>query len=237
MHGRRRTFSVFLSAALVGAAVLFLQAINGKATAARRWPAAERSVVRTAIQADGYRIFKESGLWGAHVVHFGRHFHLMPYFPHERSEPVPFPIVTHDVRPLYEQGIDSHSWLFIANRNGLVRKVTAVLPDSDFREKVDAMESDVSFRAYRGGYRGYAYDMPREIYPVSNFACPDEPVVVNVDAGAFVDGVRPEMLSAALQQQCPDIRMLLLVDSTDNAAVTDEMREDLGRFQALVARR
>lgn len=236
MQGRMRVLRELISAAIIAAAVLLLLAINVKAIAARKLPSAERSVVRIATQAEGYPVFKEAGLWGAHVVHFGQHFYLMPYFPYERTNPVPFPIETHDIRPLYEQGLDSHSWLFIANRNGLVRRVTAVIPDSNFKEKVDAFKSDFSFRAYRGGYRGYLYGMPREVFPISDFVCPVGPVVVKVDAGVFIDGIRPETLASAIQQQCTDIRMIVLVDSTDDPEVTDGMRKSLDTFQGLVAR-
>jgi hypothetical protein len=238
MKASLRYVSVSASIVLIVICLLFLIIIDRKATAMRYMPAGRNmTVVRVGSQADVYRVFQAAGLWGAHVVHFGQHFYLMPYFPHERSNPVPFPIETYDVRPLYEQGIDSHSWLFIANKTGLVRKVTAVIPDAAFREKVNALESDFSFRPHRGGYRGYSYDMPREVFSISDFICPAGPVVVNVDATVFVDGVKPEKLYAALQQRCSDIRMFLLVDSKDDTAVTDEMREALGTFQELVKSR
>lgn len=234
----KKYVSLSMSVVIVLLCFLLLVSIDRKAAAKRKIPEGrQQQVVRVGSQADVYRIFKAAGLWGAHVVHFGQHFYLMSYFPHEQSSPVPFPIESADVRPLYEQGIDSHTWLFIANKTGLVRRVTAVIPAAVFRDKEEALEKDFSFRPHRGGFQGYSYDMPREVFPVSDFLCPEGPVVVNVDAGVFVDDLRPERLYASLKQRCPDIRMFLLVDSRDDKEVTDEMRKDLSTFEGLVERR
>lgn len=226
-----------LSASIVLIVICFsvLFIIDRKATGMRNMPTGRYlQVVRVATQAEAYKIYRDRRMWGAHLVHFGRHFHLMPYIPQEEAHPVPFPIAVYDMRPVYEKRLGSHSWLFIANKAGFVRKATAVLPDPDFREKTEALDSDFSFRRWKGGYRGYSFDMPREIFPFSSFDCGSGPVVVNVDAGVFANGIRPEKLHSALLQQCRDIRVVMLIDSRDGDSVTNEMRRDLSRFEELI---
>lgn len=226
-----------LSAAILLACLLLLAAFDDAARERRRLPGRTvRPVIHVERQAEVYRAYRNAGLWGASVVQFGRHFHLAPFFPHEKVASVPFPVDTFDVRLLYEQGVDSHTWLFIANKNGLVRSVTSVLPDRDLREKTAALESDFSFRASGSGYRGYTYDLPRALYPFSAFRCPAEPVVVNVDAGMFRDGIGPQSLYAAVRRSCPDVRMYVLVDSVDDEQVTVPMRRDLDLFRELLER-
>jgi hypothetical protein len=232
----RKYASLSVSFALIVICSVALLVIDRKATGRRNMPGGSSlPVVRLGSQAEAYTIFRDRRIRGAHIVHFGRHFHLIPYIPQDETVPVPFPIAVYDMRPVYEKKIDSHNWLFIANKAGFVRKATAVLPDSDFQEKTEALDSDFSFRRWKGGYRGYSFDMPRAIFPMSSFECGPGPVVVNVDAGAFGNGIGPGELHSALLRQCRDVRLVLLIDSRDEDSVTDGMRRDLTRFEELIA--
>lgn len=233
----RNTLDVSASIALIAACFLLLVLTDGKAKSARSVPAGGHfEIIRIETQAETYGIYRDRGIWGAHLVQFGRYFHLMPYLPQAEAVPVPFPIAVYDMRPVYEKGLDSHTWLFIANKAGFVRKTTAVLSDADFREKTGALDADPLFKRREGGYRGFSFDMPREIFPFSSFDCGPGPVVVNVDASAFADGTMPDGLSDALQRKCRDIRLLLLIESRDEASVTDRMRRDLRRFGELIGK-
>ncbi len=230
--------SVFPSICLIVACVVLLVSTDYVARGKRSISSADGlRVIEVPSQADCYAAYKDLGLWGVEVVHFGMYFNLMSYFPEEQHVPVPFPIVVEDVRPLYEKGIDSHSWLFIANRNGLVRKVTSVLPEEVFRQKTAALSDDVSFKAYRGGFSGYSFDLPRTVFGLEGFICPTGPVVANIDASIFSEGVSPETLHEMLVNRCPDIRVLLLISSVDEPEVNETMRDDLSRFEALVKER
>lgn len=230
--------SVFPSIFLIVACVVFLVSTDYVARGKRSISSADGlRVLEVPSQADCYAAYNDLGLWGVEVVHFGMYFNLVPYFPGEQNVPVPFPIAVEDVRPFYEKGIDSHSWLFIANRNGLVRKVTSVLPEETFRQKMAALKDDVSFKEFGNGFSGYSFDLPRKVFGLDGFRCPDGPVVANIDASIFSEGVSPESLHEILSERCADISVLLLISSVDESEVTETMRDDLMRLGALIKER
>jgi len=187
-------------------------------------------VNRVSTQRDVYDIYKSAGLRGARVIHLNRFFNIEDYFPKEEATSVPFPIQAYDIRPAYEKGLNSHNWLFIATRTGLVRALSTILPEPVFRERVKDFASDFAFTVSGEKIKGYDYDIPMTVETLRSLSLINQPVVIDVDAGFFVDGIDPLKAATVLREKCPDIRMIILVDSLDESDVTDEMREKLRRF-------
>ena len=192
----------------------------------------EPAIYTVATQLDAFALYKTLGLHGAAVVHCSPYLNLVEYFPPEEERTAPFPIRTADIRPAYEKGLNAHTWLFIANRIGLVRTATVVLPDDVFRERLGEFRANMFFSAEGVGMSGHARDMPFKVFQLGDLPSIAEPVVVNVDAGFFRSGMDPAALADRLRLKLPDLRVLVLIGSTNESAVTSAMREDLLKFAA-----
>ena len=188
------------------------------------------AVHRVDRQSDIYAIYRSLGVWGAHVVHLNRFLNLVEYYPKDESVSMPFPVRTADIRPSYEKGIDSHSWLFIANRTGLVRSATIVLPRKIFDARLEDFRSDFSFTVSDRQVRGWAQDMPFEVTTLEGLSRIAEPVIVNVDAGYFDDDADPRTVAEAMRRACRDVRVLVLCASRDEQEVSQAMRDRLALF-------
>ena len=57
-------------------------------------------------------------------------------------------------------------------------------------------------------------------------------MVVNVDAGFFMGGADPVITAKALRKRCPNVSMIIVIASYDEADITTEARNDLGLFEA-----
>lgn len=221
-----------LNAFAVLLGVVFLLFIEQRAIAHRHLPAQGVGLFLVERQADVYRVLRSLDLRGAHVVQLNRFFNLEDYSLSSEMTTRPFPITPRDLRHVYEEGITSHNWLYIATRTGMVRKITSVLPDSIFDQRVPDLRADPSFGEIRGGFAGYSYDTPRSVFLLRTLRQIDEPVVAVIDAGFFVDGSDPGLVMSHLREKCPDIRTVVFVGSVDEPEVTDGMREQLMAFQA-----
>ncbi|MDH4161416.1 MAG: hypothetical protein OEW15_01840 [Nitrospirota bacterium] len=226
----RQTFHI---AVVIAALALFLW-MDGSAKAARVFPARSAQgplMVRVDSQKDIYVVYQRSGLWGARVVHLNRFLNLVDYLPREENVTMPFPVRVGDVRPLYEKGLDSHNWLFIANRTGMVRTVTVVLPAPVLRERLVQFEGDFAFSVSGEIVRGYTHDMPLTVTTLDAMPAIREPVIVNVDAGYFGFGEDPGRVLAGLREKCPDIRLIVVSGSRDEPEVVDGDRKRLRQFE------
>lgn len=224
-------FSILLNALVVilSSSALFL--ISNAAVSRRKAPAANNAqVYQVGTQRDAYGAFRHAGPWGGHAVHLNRFFNMLDFFPKEEKVSSPFPIAVRDVRPYYEKGVTSHNWLFIATRTGLVRRVTSVLPEDAYRDKIPELRADFFLQVDKNMVTGYSYDIPWTIATLRNMPTIPEPVTLIVDAGYFAEGDDPLSVAAVLKKKCPDIRMITLVDSHDESGVTDGMRKKLQVF-------
>ncbi len=232
---RKRDLLLNLGALLLAAAIF--AALDGAAARSRAIPAAE-SVVRPASvhrldrQQDAYRAYRSAGLRGAGIVHLNRYFNMKAYAPKDQFVTVEFPLSIRELHEAFEPGIDSHSWLYIATRTGMARTVTTVLPEEVFAELLRTSPPSSGFTYWAGSIRGYSFDIPRRITTLRALPAVREPVVVNLDAGYFSGNEDPAGTAALLKERCPDVRMLLLIDSVDKPEITDHMRERLRRFEA-----
>lgn len=219
------------------ASILFLLWIDGYAKN-RRLITAKRPDSKTAqiykvnMQGDVYHVYKKAGLWGAHVVHVNRFLNMLDYFPKEETTTKPFPVQAYDLRPAYESGIDSHNWLFIATRTGLVRRVTVVFPSTVYDERVKNFAADNNFTVSGQRIRGYTYETPVEVMMPESLPLITEPVVINVDAGFFLTEDDAVKMVRILKEKYPDVRAVILVNSTDETDVTAEARENLKLFES-----
>lgn len=235
-HSRRTVVLTFNIAVLI-MLVIFIAWIERKAENSRIAPplpvaGTTRPIQRVSKQRDAYPIYKAAGLRGARVIHLNRFFNMQNYSPKEQFVTTEFPLRIQGTNSAYEPGIDSHSWLFIATRTGLVRTVTTVLPEQVFGELLRKSPDDKVFTYTGGTIRGYTFDIPRTITTLDALPVVDEPVVVNVDAGFFTGSEDPGRTAAVLKEKCRDVRMMVLIDSLDKPEVTDEMRERLRRYEA-----
>jgi hypothetical protein len=223
-----------LPIAMVMAALVFILWMDSRAKAARVIPDKPMRTppcVHVDSQKDIYAIYKHDGLWGVRVVHLNRFLNLVESFPKEESISMPFPVRVKDVRTLYEKGLDAHSWLFIANRTGLVRSVTVVLPEPVFQERLDRFKSEAAFSVSGGLIRGYTYDMPMMVTTLDTMPVVNEPVIVNIDAGYFGFSEEPDQVIAKLRRKCPDIRRIVASGSIDEPEIDDGARKRLKEFE------
>ncbi len=215
-------------------ACFFLQ-LDRSARRARALPGATSSgpiLVHAGTQKDVYDIYRKAGLWGARIVHLNRHVNMVTFSPREARVSAPFPIRAMDVRVLYEKGIDSHNWLFIAARSGMVRAVTSVLTEDSLRERFDDLQKVPTLSFGKGYFRGFTDDIPWAVATVDTLPVTDEPVVVNIDAGFFLSSADPAAIALSLKKRLPDVRMLVLIASADEPDITAEARRALARFEA-----
>jgi len=213
------------------ALVLFLVWLDSSARAKRRIPSTTSPQIhRVSSQAAAYDIYKQNGLWGITVVHLNRFLNMADYAPREEIKSRPYPIMTNDVRPLYEKGLNSHNWLFIASVTGMVRSVTTVLPAGTLNERMEAFRADPFFVVLGRTVKGYSNDVPLTIVTLDDLPSVHEPVVLNVDAGFFLNPQDPLKAAMIVREKCPDIRMIILVDSVDEPGITADMHTDLDRF-------
>jgi hypothetical protein len=207
--------------------------LQAKAVGNRYAPPAENGssqivVVRT--QKDVYGICRERSIRGAAVVSLGKHFNIQYWAPEHLAKSTPFPIRTHDVRAEYERALDSHNWLFIANRTGMVRTVWTVLSPDEFRRRQQDLSSDYGLALRRNGYSGFHYDLPRGVTTLDKLPPQPGPVVVVVDAGYFSPDVNPAATARELKQRLPYIAFLIVVSSLDEGELSWEMRRNLSAF-------
>lgn len=223
-----------LHVAVVIAALGLLLWTDSRAKAVRAVPDRPMTAapaLHVGSQKDIYYIYKRTGLWGARVVHLNRYLNLVAYLPKEESLSMPFPIRVRDVRPLYEKGLNAHNWLFIANRTGLVRTVTVVLPDPVFRERLAQFKGDYSYSASGNVVTGYSFDMPMMVTTLDALPVMNEPVMVDVDAGYFGFGEEPGQVIAKLREKCPDIRQIVVSESRDEPEVAAGDQDRLKIFE------
>lgn len=234
-HGPRRTYLVVIAnVALSVLAGFFFLMIGQLAERSRTLPLPSGGghgiiLEHVARQRDVYPVFRTAGVWGTHVIHLNRYFNMQAYSPRDLFVTTAFPVQVPDMASAYEPGLDSHSWLFIAARTGLVRKVTTVLPEKVFAPLLMNRENRV-FTYANGSFRGFMHDIPRTITRLDSLPSIAEPVIVNVDAAYFAGGEDPFRTAALLQERCRHIRMLVLIRSEDEPLVTDEMRRRLSLF-------
>lgn len=230
MKHRDKAGTIF-DIAVILSSLVFLILVDSAAKEKRSLPPAGRpAVFYAASQSDAYDLYRRAGLWGAHVVHLNRRFNLLDYFPEKEKTSRPFPIGTYDIRPAYEKGLTSDTWLFIATRTGMVRSVTSVIPDALYPEMMEAAKADQSFRISPESITGYQYEVPRTITTLGRLRPCGGPVAMNVDSGYFDGGTDPAETASALRRLCPETRMLVLVDSMDQPEITPEMRMRLADF-------
>ncbi|MBI5103369.1 MAG: hypothetical protein HZB33_16280 [Nitrospirae bacterium] len=182
-------------------------------------------------QQEIYEIYKKANLWGARVVHLNRFMNLVDYRPPEYSRSRPFPLKVEDVRPLYEKGLDSHNWLFIASRTGKVRSVAVVLPELLFNAKKAELASHFEYRISGDTIKGHSFDLPVMVSTLDSLPIIEEPVVVNIDAGYFSNVEDPAYVAGRLKEKCPDVRMLVVSESRDEPEIPDGARLLLADFR------
>lgn len=186
-------------------------------------------------QKDIYSLYRRMGLHGARIIHLNQYFNLAQYEPVEFQRSEPFPLSSENLGvTFYEKGIDSHNWLYIASRVGMVRAVVTVLPDSVFRLRSQDLKesSDYSYRPPL--FTGYTFDIQRTVTSINGLPRINEPVIINIDAGYFIDNNEPAEIILALKSACQDIRGIVLVRSLDEPKITPGMTERLEKTMQLL---
>ncbi|RMF99987.1 MAG: hypothetical protein D6726_12065 [Nitrospirae bacterium] len=184
-------------------------------------------IYRVDTERDVYSVYKMLNLKGVTVVHLNNTLNTTEYYPEEEKEPIGYPIPVRDVIPLYESGISSDNWLFVATRSSMVRRIYNILPESVFRLKKERLKGDYRYSVEVDYIDGYLRDIRNMITTLRYLQQTHEPVVLNIDAGYFIEGQDPMRTVVELIRLFRDIRAVVLIDSTDREYVTPEMREKL----------
>lgn len=188
--------------------------------------------IRVDTERDAYFAYKNNKLWGSRVIHLNRHLNLVDYFPHDEITTHPFPLQVQDSRPVYEERVDSHNWLFIAGRTGMVRSIVSVLPEDVFQKKRVELSEDSTLVLSGNEVRGFTYDIPWSVGTLTTIPFLDEPVIINVDAGFFTNGQDPAAAALELHRRYRNARIIVLISSTDEEDVSSGDRSALDLFEA-----
>lgn len=231
MRALSRWINLFISFIAV-ASLLY---INHLGLSRRSYPS-EKNVrfYRVSTERDAYSVYKLLNLGGATVVHLNNALNISEYYPEEETDPVGYPIPVRDVIPLYEKGITSGNWLFIATRSGMVRKVYNLVPDTVFNLFEDRFRDRFEYSVTDGRIAGYVRDTEHTVSTLTALPEIEEPVVLDIDAGFFIAGDPPERILSELWKRCRDIRAVVLIDSSDRGYVTEDMRRSLDSIAAEV---
>jgi hypothetical protein len=220
-------------ASLIAFATIGRMALSKRSLAVQPVPGATISPVVVDQQRDVYAVYQGMQLRGATVVHLNRHFNLVMFSPDETKRSDPFPISVPDRALAYEKGLDSHNWLYIAARTSMVRNIITVLPQRIFQTRFTDMRDDPEFTYAKRDFTSYSFDVPRTITTLATLGRVSEPVIVNVDAGYFLDGADPQQVVLAIKNALPDIRGLVLVRSVDELDIDRRSVERLERMETI----
>ncbi len=182
---------------------------------------------RVSTGKDVYRVYRLLKLKGATVVHLSNTLGMEEFYPSEETEPIGYPIPVRDVLPLYEKGLNSENFLFIASRASMLRKVYNILPPSVFRLKKDRLKGEFEYTVSGNSVDGFVRDIHQIITTLEAVKRIDEPVVINIDAGYFVEAQDPMRTVVEIIKHFRDIRAVVLIDSVDRDYVSAEMRKKL----------
>lgn len=217
---------------------LFILLLDRQALEMRRVPSRSKiKIVRVSSQAQVFPVLKKMGVYGATILHLNRHMNMVEYYPLDEKVSEPFPIRTKDMRHEYEKGVAPHTWLFLANRVGLIRNAIVVLPHRLFPARRDALLSEPGFFLAANKVFGYVRDFRVDVTTIDSLPYMHEPVVIDIDAGYFSSEADSAKIADLLVNACPDIRLLVLVESSDDIEVTGEMRIALEQFLTSIRER
>lgn len=210
---------------VIAGAVVVLWAADRSAKSHRFLPP-DAAVTVASTQADVYGIYRALGLRGVTVVHFNRDMNMLEYLPKEESETTSVPVRIGDSVPLYEKGLNSHNWLFIASRTGIVRRVFIVLPSQELRLRIEGLKGGYHPHG-QTGYAGYEYDTPVVVTSLFGMPSVDEPVVLDIDAGFFMEGISENYVLEAVRSRFRNIRLIVGVRSVDEPDIPATARASL----------
>jgi prepilin-type processing-associated H-X9-DG protein len=230
--------SIALNLVVILVSIAWFAFVQRRAQAARQAPldrghGGGANVQFVDTQRDVYGVYRALRIRGMRIVHLNRFFNVAEYMPSEFTRSSPFPLSLSATAALYERGVESHTWLYVATRTGMVRGLVTVLPGSVFRERLGELRSDPDFTYRSPMFEGYSYDTQRGVTTIDALPHIAEPVIVNVDAGYFIDGTPPAEVVAALQGAFTDIRSVVLVRSLDEQGVDAAMLRGLETFGSL----
>ncbi|RMG71292.1 MAG: hypothetical protein D6710_06195 [Nitrospirae bacterium] len=202
--------------------------INQGARAKRHYPEkGSLRFYRVSREVDVYRVYRMLNLKGVTVVHLSNTLGMQEFYPSEETEPIGYPVPVRDVLPLYEEGLNSSNFLFIASRAGMLRRVYNILPPSVFRLMKERLMGEFQYTVKKGRIVGFVRDIPQVITMLDRAPVIREPVVLNIDAGYFIEAQDPMRTVVELIRHFRDIRAVVFIDSTDRDYVTAQMREKL----------
>lgn len=222
-----------VAVSVIAAALLFLLLLQSTAIG-NRFPlhssAGDSRIIIVRTQKDAYQVCKERSFKGAAIVSLGKYFNLQYWAPDYLAKSAPFPIQTFDVRPEFEHALESHNWLFIANRTGMVRKVITVLPSEEYRRRQLDLKSDYGLSPRRFGYEGFHYDLPRSVTTLDRLKAVAGPVIVVADASYFAPDVDPTATAHELAKRLPSVALFIVVSSLDEGELSWDMRRSMALF-------
>ncbi len=229
---RKLYFGNLIAVAIILTVIILLWLMQDQAGRNRYVPSPRdgEGIVVVRTQKDAYHVLKSLQVRGAIAISLSKYFNLLYWVPENLAKSTPFPVEVFDVRTEYERGLDSHNWLFIASRTGLVRQVWTVLSPEELQRLSRDLDADYGLRSGADGYRGFHYDLPRRVTTMERLPRPDGPHVVVVDASYFQGGVEPAETARQLLARLADKPFLIVVSSLDEAELTWQMRRNLALF-------
>lgn len=219
-------------AGIVLAAVISAMFMSAHGVASRRLPAVAPgeppyvSIVSTAAAV--LEPYEATGIRGAILVHAGR---TLGYAGISSPPPVglTLPLTPFDYAEWALENIDASNFIWVLAKTGRVRRVHYVMAPADFAAKVEeglsrGLPGIAPDRAsIRANNEGFVRHISTALPSLS------EPIVLQVEAGYFVNGSLDELLGTLKSSRTP-VAAVIGISSADDPTVTDEAREEFRRF-------
>lgn len=224
--------------AVCGLALLLLDA-RGKAN---RYPP-DGTVVRQVITASTgpeamYRL-EQSGMKGAYIIQLGTNPAAAPMgfasaVPTDSAADgriYPFPVV--DAQRFYVQNLSSETYMTVALRTGLARRVDHVVPPGlyDTIRQSALSEPDPDIIVQTDRVRINLQGEVRQVFPVMPRT--REPFVLLVNASYFSE-VAPEEAARSLTPYLSLLTYIVVSEDLDDTSIDDAVRGRAGEFIALM---
>lgn len=235
----RRSMMTALIVLLLSAGALFAvdRFGTGSRTAGRSGALAEPGGVRRTVEdpTEAYRLWKQMGYRGRHLVFVAdrwESFDPGELIPERMYRAYPLQLYN-TARLLEEQSLNGVTFLYVASMNGIVRKISAVVPEAELARMREQVPRVKDSRAEAAGVFLSRQGFPRWYTTGERFRADREPALVYVGASYF-RSVQPEELLRQLTRAGLRTDCLVLCRETGREGVAAAQRERLERFARLV---
>lgn len=196
-----------------------------------------QNIIKKRVESprDAYKIWKEAGYRGRTVV-----FVVDRWESFDPGELIPaqmfraYPLQLYNTaRLLEDEHLDGVTFLYVASVNDVIRKIVAILPESEVNRLGALARKTKDFRVSDKGVFVTRQGFPRWYTTGANFSNGAEPVLLYVGASYFRN-TEPEELYRQLSASGQMTDCIILCNETGKEGVTEKEITRLNRFATLI---